>query len=70
MRAKVIPSNTLTNLQLQDETQLGCYLLSGAQYELALVRLMSEDELKRDRYSPAFILSNFGINSLTLNKIK
>ena len=46
-----------------------CWLLSGAQYGLALVRVMSEDELKRDCFSPAFILSNFGINSLKSNQL-
>ena len=46
-----------------------CESQSGAQYGLALVRVMPEDELKRYCYSPPFIPSNFGINLLKSDKI-
>ena len=48
--------------------------LSGAQYGLALVWVMSEDELKRDCFSPVLysqILGSIHLNQINLlNKIK
>ena len=62
---KVVPDDKMCPLKMNK-----CWLLSGAQYGLALVRVMSEDELKRDCFCPPFILSNFGMNLLKLNKLK
>ena len=62
---KVVPDDKMCPLKMNK-----CWLLSGAQYGLALVRVMSEDELKRDCFCPPFILSNCGMNLLKLNKFK
>ena len=66
---KVVPDDKMCPLKMNK-----CWLLSGAQYGLALVRVMSEDELKRDCFSPVLysqILGSIHFNQINLlNKIK